>query len=87
MMKARCDLCRQPLRANLVISGPEGLQFDSLRCRERHLIAAQFMNLQNASRVARSRLKATTISRAGRMYRKLGGRHWSLTERLLRAVL
>jgi hypothetical protein len=86
-MKARCDYCRKPLRAGRVVSGPGGLQFDSVRCGERHLIAAQFRNLQNASRVARSRLKASAIARGGRVYRELGGRDWSLTERLLRALL
>ena len=86
-MKARCDYCRNPLRAGRVVFGPSGLQFDSVRCRERHLIAAQFRNLQNALRVARSRLKTSAIARVGRLYRELGGRDWALTERLLRAIL
>lgn len=86
-MKARCDDCRKPLRVGRVVSGPGSLQFDSVRCRERHLIATQFSNLQNALRVARSRLKASAIARVGRVYRELGGRNWSLTERLLRAIL
>lgn len=86
-MTARCDYCRKPLRAGRVVSDSGGLQFDSLRCRKRYVIAAQFRSLQNASRVARSRLKAIAILRAGRSYRELGGRDWALTERLLRAVL
>ena len=86
-MKARCDYCRKPLRAGRVVSGPGGLQFDSVPCRERHLVAAQFRNPQNALRVARSRLKASAIARVGRLYCELGGRDWSLTERLLRAIL
>lgn len=85
-MKARCDFCRKPLRADRVVSGSGVLQFDSLGCRERHLIAV-LRNLQNASRVARGRVKATAISRADRLYRELGGRDWSLTQRLLRAIL
>jgi hypothetical protein len=86
-MKARCDYCRKLLRAGRVVPGSGGLQFDSVRCEERHLIAAQFRNLQNALRVARSRLKASAIVRVGRVYRELGGRDWSLMERLLRAIL
>jgi hypothetical protein len=49
--------------------------------------ATQLKGLQNGVRVARSRFKAATISRAGTTYRNLGGRDWPLVERLLRSLL
>jgi hypothetical protein len=86
-MHARCDQCRRPLRAHRVISGPDGLQFDSVRCRTLYLNARQLKSLENTVRVARSRLKAKTIERAVGLYRHSGGRDWVLVERLLRSVL
>jgi hypothetical protein len=86
-MRARCDHCRRLLRSGRVVTGPGGLQFDSLRCREQHQSTAQLKTLQNGLRVARSRLKAATIVRSAVIYRRLGGREWPLVERLLRAIL
>jgi hypothetical protein len=84
---ARCDYCRRVLRADRIVPGPGGLQFDSVKCRQGYVSAAPVKALQNGLRVARSRLKGGTIARAGALYRSLGGRQWSLVERLLRAVL
>jgi hypothetical protein len=47
----------------------------------------ELKGLQNGMRVARSRLKAAVIGRAGGAYRRLGGRDWPLVERLLRSLL
>lgn len=52
-------------------------------CREAYLSTLQLKGLQNGVRVARSRLKAGVISRAGGTYRRLGGRDWPLVECLL----
>jgi hypothetical protein len=86
-MRARCDQCRRPLRTNRVIPGPDGLQFDSEKCRRLYLNARQLKSLENTVRVARSRLKAKTITRAVDLYRASGGRESPLVERLLRSVL
>jgi hypothetical protein len=86
-MTARCDYCRKPLRAIRSVDGPRGTQFDSLACRKAFGRVTQLKGLQNGLRVARSRLKATAISRAGDAYRNLGGRDWPLVERLLRSIL
>jgi hypothetical protein len=84
---ARCDHCRKPLRAGRAIAAPGGAQFDTLSCRNAFVNTRQLKGLQNSLRVARSRLKAAAISRAGRTYRTLGGRDWPLVERLLRSLL
>jgi hypothetical protein len=84
---ARCDHCRKSLRAGRGLDGPGGTQFDSLTCRNAYLTTAQLKGLQNGLRVARSRLKAAAISRAGSTYQNLGGRDWPLVQRLLRSLL
>jgi hypothetical protein len=86
-MTARCDQCGKPLRAGRVVGSPDGMQFDSLTCRKAYSETAQMRALQNVLRVARSRLKATAITRAASIYRHLGGRDWPLVERVLRAIL
>ena len=86
-MTARCDECGKPLRAGGGITGPRGTQFDSVACRKVYLSSTQLKALQNGLRVARSRLKAATISRAAGIYRNLGGRDWPLVEELLRSLL
>jgi hypothetical protein len=84
---ARCDQCRTPVRAGRGIAGPGGAQFDTLSCRSAFVSATQLKGLQNGLRVARSRLKAAAIARAGHTYRNLDGRDWPLVERLLRSLL
>jgi hypothetical protein len=84
---ARCDQCRKPIRAGRGLFGPDDTQFDSADCRHAYLRTAQLRRLQNSHRVARSRVKAAIISRAGVAYRALGGRDWPLVERLLRSIL
>lgn len=84
---ARCDHCRKPLRAGRGIAGPRGAQFDSPSCRNAFVNTGHLKGLQNGLRVARSRFKAATISRAANTYRDLGGRDWPLVERLLRSLL
>ena len=84
---ARCDQCRKPLRAGRSLTGPRDTQFDSADCRHAYVSTAELRRLQNGHRVARSRLKTATISRAGVAYRSLGGRDWPLVERLLRSIL
>jgi hypothetical protein len=48
---------------------------------------SELKSLQNGLRVARSRLKAAAIARAGISYRNLGGRDWPLVEQVLRSLL
>lgn len=84
---ARCDQCRKPVRAGRGIAGAGGAQFDTLSCRSAFVSATQLKGLQNGLRVARSRLKAAAIARAGHTYRNLGGGDWPLVERLLRSLL
>jgi hypothetical protein len=86
-MTARCDYCRKPLRAGRSLEGPGGTQFHSAECREAFSSTAPLKGLQNSVRVARSRLKAAAIARAGGTYRTLGGRDWPIVERLLRSIL
>lgn len=86
-MIPRCEYCKKPIRAGKAISAPGGLLFDSFRCRDRHLRKMRFEALRNTVRVARSRLKVRAISRAGALYRGLGGRDWPEVEELLRALL
>ena len=87
LVTARCDHCRKPLRAGRSVAGPGDTQFDSLTCRNAYGRLVQLRGLQNGVRVARSRLKAGLISRAGGAYRQLGGQDWPLVERLLRSLL
>jgi hypothetical protein len=84
---ARCDHCRKVLRAGRGIEGPGGTQFDSLTCRRAYMSRSELKGLQNGLRVARSRLKAAAITRAGTSYRNLGGRDWPLVEQVLRSLL
>jgi hypothetical protein len=84
---ARCDQCRKALRAGRGLEGPGGVQFDSLTCRKTYISQSELRKLQNALRVARSRLKATAIARAGISYRTLGGRDWRVVEQVLRSLL
>ena len=69
------------------IAGPGDAQFDTVTCRKAYTGALQLKSLQNGVRVARSRLKTGVISRAAGTYRRLGGRDWTLVERLLRSLL
>ena len=84
---ARCENCRKPIRAGRGIAGPSDTQFDTVTCRKAYVGMLQLKSLQNGVRVARSRLKAGVISRAGGTYRHLGGRDWHLVERLLQSLL
>ena len=84
---ARCDYCRKPVRAGRGIEGPGGTHFDALRCRREYMTASELRKLQNQLRVARSRLKAAAIARAGISYRNLGGRDWPLVEQILRSIM
>ncbi len=56
-------------------------------CSEGGVVDQEFRRLQNALRVARSRLKARTIGLAERVYREQGGVDWNRVRRLLRAIL
>lgn len=86
-MSARCEYCRKTIRAGRAISTPTGLLFDSLRCRDRYLRGRRLKDLQNAMRVARSRLKARAISKAEALYQELGEKDWPTVEEFLRALL
>lgn len=86
-MIARCEYCRKTIRAGRAISTPTGLLFDSLRCRDRYMRKTRVKGLQNAMRVARSRLKARAISRAAAVYQDLGGKDWLKVEEILQALL
>jgi hypothetical protein len=84
----RCDYCKKAIEtpANAITSSG-GLLFDSMRCKERYLRRVSLRALSNVTRVARSRLKARTIAKGESVYRKLGGRDWSMVKMLLGAVL
>jgi hypothetical protein len=86
-LTARCDYCRKLLRAGRSLAGLGGTQFDTVTCRKAYVNTQELRGLQNSVRVARSRLKAAVIGRAGGAYRRLGGRDWPLVERLLRSLL
>lgn len=86
--RVRCTYCQKaiPAAAN-AIAASGGLLFDSLRCKQRYLRRGALRALSNATRVARSRLKARTIGKAQAVYRALGGRDWSVVRMVLAAVL
>ncbi len=69
------------------IASPDGIVFDSIRCRERYMRSGLVRRLANAARVGRARLKARTILRAREVYRGIGGRDWLRVKMLLGAVL
>ncbi len=84
----RCGYCKQRIVFGLkAISSPDGILFDSIRCRERYMRSGMVRRIANAVRVSRSRLKARTILRAGEVYRRIGGRDWPKVKMLLNAVL
>ncbi len=86
--RVRCDYCKKPIPAAAnALAGAGGLLFDSLRCKEGYVLRGALRALSNATRVARSRLKARTVAKAEAVYRKLGGRDWSAVRMLLAAVL
>lgn len=88
MKIARCDYCKKSIPTGAkAIPSPDGLLFDSTKCRQRYLTDAPLKALSNAVRVARSRLKARSISRAESVYRKREGRDWATVKKLLVAIL
>lgn len=88
MTVARCGYCKKTIVVGAkAISSPDGMLFDSIRCKEGYIRSAFVRHVANAVRVDRSRLKARTILRAREVYRRIGGRDWPKVKMLLGAVL
>lgn len=88
MNVARCGYCKKTITAGVkAISSPDGILFDSSRCKERYMTSGLVRQVANAVRVDRSRLKARAILRARAVYRRIGGRDWPKVKMLLGAVL